>query len=178
MCDEGWQKSPFRENDVARLSAAEFQDLIHGLVEREGLAKLQEKLIRSHAVTSRRMVASPASLARTLHQLTLGLDRDCLPTQVVMALWEESLRGRLNEQAASDLEKLAERINGCLSSSGGIDPAKQSELEGALGEYRRMLSEAVGDSAARLTMLTRAVPAVAALLRASVRADAHADRQP
>jgi hypothetical protein len=150
---------------VARLSATEFRELIGELVDSEGLGKLQEKLIRSHAVISRRRLGSADALSRQLHQLTVGLDRECLPTQVVIALWEEFLRGKLAEESAAGLEQVAERINACLNADGSIDSAKQADILEALVEYRTTLAAMVGERAARLTMLTRAVPAVAALLR-------------
>ena len=150
---------------MARLSASEFRELIGELVDSEGLGKLQEKLIRSHALISRRRLGSIDSLARLLNQLTVGLDRECLPTQVVIALWEEFLRCKLTDESAAGLEEIAERINACLTPGGQIDPTKQEDLAQSLLKYRETLTTVVGESAARLTMLTRAVPPVAALLR-------------
>lgn len=152
---------------MARLSATEFRELIGELVEHEGLGKIQEKLVRSHAVISRRRFGSVDALARQLHQLTVGLERECLPTQVVVALWEELLRGKLTEESAAALEQVAERINACLIHDGSIDPEKQPALVDALVQYRATLATFVGERVACLTMLTRAVPAVAGLLRAN-----------
>jgi hypothetical protein len=157
----GWQKEA-----MARLSAAEFEELIGELANVEGLPKLQEKVRRSHAVVSRRRIGSVEALSRQLYQLTLGLDRDGLPSQVVLALWEDLLRRKLDEEAGKQLETLAEKINGCLSSGKDVDPARETELLAALGEYRQALAQHVGERAARLTMLTRAFPAVARLVRA------------
>ncbi|MGH7819217.1 MAG: hypothetical protein ACREQ9_05545 [Candidatus Binatia bacterium] len=150
---------------MARLSAAEFEELIGELANVEGLAKLQEKIRRSHAVVSRRNLGSVQTLARQLYQLTLGLDRDGLASQVVLALWEDFLKQKLDEDATKQLEALADKINGCLISGKDVDPARESELRTALAEYRADLAKHVGDAAARLTMLTRAYPAVARLVR-------------
>jgi hypothetical protein len=150
---------------VARLSATEFQTLIEELVQVEGMGKLQEKLLRTRALVSRRSFGNVQSLARQLYQLTLGLERDGLASQVVVALWEERLRDKLGEEARTRLEEIAEKINACLSGGKDVDPARESELRSALAEYRTALAEQVGDAAARLTMLTRAFPAVARLIR-------------
>lgn len=152
---------------MARLSASEFQELIVELVQVEGLGKLQEKLLRSQALVSRRRLGTVDSLARQLYQLTLGLDREGLATQVVIALWEDLLRRKLTEDAVKQLEDLAERINGCLVDGSDIDPSKEGELRAGLSEYRAALAEHVGETAARLTMLTRAFPAVARIVRES-----------
>lgn len=151
---------------MARLSADEFAELIGELANVEGLAKLQEKILRSRALVSRRRLGSVEALARQLYQLTLGLDRDSVASQVVLALWEDLLRRKLDEESGKQLETLAEKINGCLVSAGDVDPTREAELRAALGEYRTALAAHVGDAAARLTMLTRAYPAVAQLVRA------------
>ncbi len=150
---------------MARLSASEFQELIGALVESEGLGRFQEKLIRSQAVISRRRIASVEALARQLHQLTIGLDRECLPTQVVVALWEELLRKKLTDDSTKGLETVADEINACLTPAGAIEEEKREALRSALERYQGVLAGAVGSSAAKVTMLMRAVPAVASLLR-------------
>ena len=150
---------------MARLSPAEFRELIDELVKVDGVGKLQEKLLRSRALVSRRRLGSVDQLSRQLYQLTVGLDRDGLVSQVVVALWEERLRQGLDEQASKRLEEIGEKVNACLAGGHGIDPAKVTDLRSALAEYRRELAEHVGEVAARLTMLVRAFPAVARLLR-------------
>jgi hypothetical protein len=150
---------------VARLSASEFRELTEELILVEGIAKLQEKLLRSRVLVSRRRLGSAEALSRQLYQLTLGLDREGLASQVVLALWEERLRSKVSEEAAKQLEEIAEKINGCLAPGNMIDPAKEAGLRESIAEYRAALRSQVGDAAARLTMLTRAFPAVAALIR-------------
>jgi len=150
---------------VARLSATEFRELIDELVALEGLGKLQDKLLRSHAIVSRSRIGNAESLTRQLYQLTLGLEREGLPSQVVVALWEDLLSRKLDEEVGKELETIAERINACLGEGNEIDSAKEADLRTALGEYRSALATKVGATAARLTMLTRAFPAVAKILR-------------
>jgi hypothetical protein len=150
---------------VARLSPSEFRELIDELVKVDGVGKLQEKLLRSRALVSRRRLGSVDQLSRQLYQLTLGLDREGIVSQVVVALWEERLRQGLDEEASKRLEEIGEKVNACLAGGRELDPAKESDLRSALTEYRNALAEHVGDVAARLTMLVRAFPAVARLLR-------------
>ena len=150
---------------MARLSASEFRELIDELVKVEGLGKLQDKLLRSRALVSRRRVGNVDLLSRQLYQLTLGLDRDGLVSQVVVALWEERLRQGLDEEAAKRLEEIGEKVNACLAGGREVDPSKEGDLRAALAEYRGALAEHVGEVGARLTMLMRAFPSVARLLR-------------
>ena len=150
---------------MARLSAEEFRELIEELAAVEGLGKLQEKLLRSHAIVSRRRIGNTESLSRQLYQLTLGLEREGLPSQVVVALWEDLLSRKLDEEAGKQLEEIAERINACLAEGNEIDAAKEADLRAALADYRTALAAKLGDTAARLTMLTRAFPAVARMIR-------------
>jgi hypothetical protein len=147
------------------LSPSEFRELVGELVEVEGLGKLQEKLRRSRALVSRRRSGDVDALSRQLYQLSLGLDRDGLVSQVIVALWEERLREGLDEEASKRLEDIGEKINACLAGGRDVDPAREDELRSALAEYRGALAAHVGDGAARLTMLLRAFPAVARLLR-------------
>jgi hypothetical protein len=150
---------------MAQLSPEEFRELTNELVERHGLGRLQEKLLRSNVVVSRRRVATPEAISRALHALTAGLAREGLPSQIVLALWEEALHGKVDEESAKGLEELAERINACLDEALEVASDKEDELRTALEEYRRRLGERIGERAARLTMLTRAVPSVARRLR-------------
>jgi hypothetical protein len=150
---------------MAQLSPEEFRELTNELVERHGLGRLQEKLLRSNVVVSRRRVATPEAISRALHALTAGLAREGLPSQIVLALWEEALHGKVDEESAKGLEELAERINACLDEALEVASDKEDELRTALEEYRRRLGERIGERGARLTMLTRAVPSVARRLR-------------
>ncbi|MEA2626818.1 MAG: hypothetical protein QOD06_2863 [Candidatus Binatota bacterium] len=152
---------------MARLTLAEFGELVEELVEFHHLGMLREKLLRSNTVVSQRVLSSPTSIAHQLYQRTAGLGRDGLPTQVVLALWEELLGSKIDEESSKKLEEIADRINGCLTAAQDVDPAREQDLRSAIGDYRTTLAERAGDRASRLTMLTRAVPAVARVLRES-----------
>ncbi|MGH7805216.1 MAG: hypothetical protein ACREQJ_12790 [Candidatus Binatia bacterium] len=152
---------------MAQLSLDEFGELTQELVERHGLGRLQEKLLRSNVVVSRRRVATAEAIARALHSLTAGLAREGLASQIVLALWEEALGGKVDEESAKGLEELAEKINSCLDAELEVSSDREEELRAALADYHRRLGEKIGERAARLTMLTRAVPSVARRLRAS-----------
>jgi len=150
---------------VAQLSIEEFSGLMDELVARHGLSKLQGQLSRANVVVSKKMIATPAMITRTLFRLTAGLAREGLASQVVLALWEEALGGALDEETGRELEALAEKINACLAHDLEIAGGKDDEIRGALTEYRGRLAGRIGERAARLTMMTRAVPAVARILR-------------
>lgn len=151
---------------MARLTAAEFDDLIAELTAAQGLGKLQGKLLQSRAIVSRRRLGTTEALSRQLFQLTLGLDREGLVTQVVLALWEEHLSSKLDETITKELEALAETINACLSPRLEVDSAREGDLRAALEQYRSKLGGRVGERASYVTMLMRAVPAVAGRIRA------------
>lgn len=150
---------------MARLFPAEFDNLIGELIAAHTIGKLQDKLVRLHAVVSRRRLGSAAALSHQLYQLTLGLEREGLVSQVVLALWEEHLGSKLDETAAKDLEAIAEKINACLSLRMDVIAEHEQDLRAALQEYRSKLSGRVGVRAAHVTMLTRALPEVARRIR-------------
>jgi len=83
----------------------------------------------------------------------------------MVALWEDLLRRKLDEESGKRLEELAEKINVCLGTAHEVDPAREPELRTALDEYRGALTEKTGERVARLTMIMRAFPAVAHLVR-------------
>jgi hypothetical protein len=150
---------------VAQLTPDEFRELTAELVTRHGLRAVQERLAKTNVVVSRRGISSEAAIARTLYGLTAGLAREGVATHVVVSLWEEGLGAALDEQGGRALEDLASQINACLTPKFEEDPERAPELEAAIESYRGKLAERVGDGAARLTMLMRAVPAVARRVR-------------
>lgn len=152
---------------MAQLSIEEFQELTDELIARQGFAKLQSQLMRTNVVVSKKLLANPSAVTRTLHRLTAGLAREGMASQVLLALWEEALGGSLDKEMGRELETLAERINACLGGDLGILDGKSEEIRAALREYRDKLAARIGERAARLTMMTRAVPAVAQILRDS-----------
>jgi hypothetical protein len=150
---------------MARLTATEFEELVRVLASAEGLGRLQDKLLRTHALVSRRRLGSPEALARLLNQLTAGLEREHYVTRVVLALWEEEIGTKLEEAPAKELEAIAEEINGCLNDAREVAASREPDLRVALDRYRRLLAERIGESAARLTMIMRAYPSVARVVR-------------
>jgi hypothetical protein len=153
---------------MARLTPSEFEDMVACLVEGIGLAKLQERLIRTNALVSRRRLGSVSALSRQMHQLTFGLERDGLPSQVILALWEEHLGSRTSEAISNELDEIAARVNSCLDAEGNTQSGRHDELRVTLLDYQRVLVGAVGRKAALVAMLLRAVPDVARLLRSEL----------
>lgn len=159
---------------MARLNASEFEDLIGCLADELGVAKLQERLVRANALVSRRHSGSIGALARQLYQLTVGLEKDGVPSRVLMALWEEKLAAGSDEKTSEQLEEIAKSVNGCLDDGGHLLAGREDELRGALVSYREVLAGKVGERVAVLTMLLRAYPDVARILRAGLEAEATA----
>lgn len=156
---------------MAQLTPEEFRELTGELLARRGMRAVQERLAKSNVVVSRRGISSEAAMARTLYGLTAGLAREGAATHLVIAMWEEGLAAAIDDEAGRVLEDIAGRVNACLTP--GLDevPGREEELVRALESYRESLAARVGERAARLTMLMRAVPAVARRIR-SVRATA------
>ena len=82
-------------------------------------------------------------------------------------MWAEPIGGKLGEEGEKALEAIAEQINACLGERDAVAEGKDAELETLLKQYQQRLAEAVGADRARLDMLLKAVPAVAARLRAA-----------
>jgi hypothetical protein len=152
---------------MARLTPAELEEMVGTLVTEYGLGRVRERLQRLNVVVSSRHLGSAASLSRLLYPLTGGLGRDVPATRAVLALWEELLASRVDEEVARKLEELAQRINSCLDEKDEVIPERREELREAISSYRECLRSKVGDSMARLTMLSRAVPEVARWIRDS-----------
>ncbi len=152
---------------MAQLTQAEFQQAVALLASEMGLQRLRDRLVRLNAFVTRRKVASAQALADQLYLLSAGLRRQVPATYAFHALWGESLKSKLGDEGEKGLEKLAESVNACLSPEDEVLPDKATELDAALAEYERALSAAVGHDVARMDMLLKAVPVVAAKLRAS-----------
>ncbi len=152
---------------MAQLTQVEFQQAVTLLANEMGLQRLRDRLVRLNAFVTRRKVASAQALADQLYLLSAGLRRQVPATYAFHALWGESLKTKLGDEGEKGLEKLAESVNACLSPEDEILPDKATELDAALAEYERALSNAVGHEMARMDMLLKAVPAVAAKLRAT-----------
>jgi hypothetical protein len=150
---------------MAQVTQAEFQEAVALLANEMGLQRLRDRLVRLNAFVTRRRVASPKALADQLYLLSSGLRRQVPATSAFHTLWSESLSAKLGEEGEKNLEKLAEAINACLGSDEQILPDKVADLDTALAEYERALSDAVGHEMARMDMLLKAVPAIAQKLR-------------
>ncbi len=156
---------------MASLTPDEFHNTIYCLADDLGLQRLRDRLVRLNALVMRRRAASPEALADQLYMLTGGLRRQVPATVAVQSLWTEQVSQKLGEDGEKALEKVAEKINGCLGERDRIDADKEAELEKALHEYERRLAEAIGPQRARLDMLLKAVPSVASKLRTMPTAD-------
>jgi hypothetical protein len=157
---------------MAHLTADEFSLTIRILAEDLGLHRLRERLVKLNALVMRRRAASPEALAEQLYMLTGGLRRQVPATVALQGLWSERVSERLGEEGDKELEELAEKINGCLGDRDQIAADKETEIDDLLERYEERLARSIGGQRARLDMLLKAVPAVAAKLRARpVRAD-------
>ncbi len=152
---------------MAQLTQAEFQQAVTLLADEIGLQRLRDRLVRLNAFVTRRRVASPQALADQLYLLSAGLRRQVPATYAFHAVWAESLKAKLGDEGEKNLERLAEAVNVCLGPDDDIVPDKAAELDAALAAYERALSDVVGHAMARMDMLLKAVPAIAAKLRAA-----------
>jgi hypothetical protein len=151
---------------VAQLTPDEFHELTAEIVARHGLRAVQERLAKTNVIVSRRGISNETAIARTLYGLSAGLAREVAATHLVVSLWEEGLVSAIDDQRSRALEEIANQINTCLTPGFEEDPLRTHELDAAIQSYRAILAEIVGDAAARLTMLMRAVPVVARRIRA------------
>jgi hypothetical protein len=151
---------------MANLTPDEFAQVVRGLADDLGLQRLRDKLVRLNALVTRRRVASAEALADQLYMLTGGLRRQVAATIALQSLWAEQMNQALGEEGEKALEGLAEQINGCLGEHDRVAPEKEAELDGLLHQYEQRLAEKVGGERARIDMLLKAVPDVAARLRA------------
>ena len=150
---------------MAQLTTKEFDNLIATLASHFGFGKFHDRLIQTRALVSRKRPASVQTLANQLYQLTAGLRREHPARYAVEILWQESLGNRVNEEKNKELGAIAGRINACLTEQREVMAEKQAELLAALHEYYQTQRAAVGDQAAYLEMLMRAVPVVGQILR-------------
>ena len=150
---------------MAQLTAAEFTAAVTALAEHHGVERLRERLARMNAFTSRRGLNTATAIADRLNLLTGNLRRQVPATYAFSALWNEMVEGKVGEEGAKALEKLADEVNACLDEREGVVAGKEDALDAALAAYRSALAETVGEHVARLDMLLKAVPAVAERLR-------------
>jgi uncharacterized protein with von Willebrand factor type A (vWA) domain len=151
---------------MANLTPGEFARVVRGLADDLGLQRLRDKLVRLNALVTRRRATSAEALADQLYMLTGGLRRQVAATIALQSLWAEQMSQALGEEGEKALEGLAEQINACLGAHDHVEPEKAAELDGLLRQYEQRLAEKVGGERARIDMLLKAVPDVAARLRA------------
>lgn len=151
---------------MANLTPEEFARIVGCLADDLGLQRLRDKLVRLNALVTRRRATSAQGLADQLYMLTGGLRRQVPATLALQSLWAEHMNAKLGEDGEKALEEVADKINACLGARENIDPDKEAELDRLLGEYQQQLAEKVGPERARIDMLLKAVPVVAAKLRA------------
>lgn len=151
---------------MASLTPEEFAQTVRCLADDLGLQRLRDKLVRLGALVTRRHVATPEVLADQLYTLTGGLRRQVAATVALQSLWGEQMTQKVGEDGEKELEELAGKINACLGERDRINPEKETELDDLLRQYDRHLAEKIGPERARIDMLLKAVPSVAAKLRA------------
>jgi hypothetical protein len=151
---------------MAVLTQAEFGEFIRCLADDLGVQRLRDKLVAMRGLVTRRGAANAAAMTSQLWQLTGGLRRQVPASLALQGLWAEHVGGKLGEDGEKALEAIAEQINACLGEGDGVAAGKEAELDGLLGQYQGRLAEVVGAERARLDMLLKAVPGVAARLRA------------
>jgi hypothetical protein len=153
---------------MAHLTGDELTTAVTLLSEHFGFERLRDRLARMNAFTSRRGLNSPAALAGRLHLLTGGLRRQVTATYAFSAVWSEMVQARVGEAGERRLEALAEQVNACLTPEETVILGKEEDIDRALASYRQELAAGAGETVALLDMLLKAVPAVAARLRARV----------
>ena len=151
---------------MANLTPDEFSQAIGFLAEDIGLQRLRDRFVRLNALVTRRRASSAEALANQLYMLTGALRRQVPATVAFHSIWAEQVNEKLGEEGEKELEQLAEKVNGCLGERDKLAEGKEAELETALLEYEQRLAGTIGAGRARLDMLLKAVPDVAAKLRA------------
>lgn len=160
---------------MAVLSFEEFGQSIELLANEIGLQRLSDKFFRYRGLVTRRGFKNSAQLANQVYTLSAGLRRQVPANLAFQAIWAEYLGGKLGEEGAENLEKLADGVNACLDEHERIIPDKQADLDEALKAYEAALASVAGPEMARLDMLMKAVPDIAERLRSAPAAPAPAE---
>lgn len=151
---------------MANLSLDEFERCLGLLAEGGSPERLRDKLARINAFHSRRGMNSLRALAERLYSLSSGLRRDVPAARAFNALWAEHVGTKLTRKSGEKLDELADKVNENLHDDGTVKDGSDATLETAVNEYEELLARKVGGETARLDTLQKAVPAVAAMLRA------------
>jgi hypothetical protein len=150
---------------MATLTAAEFAQAVGELADHLGVERLRDRFAQMGAFTSRRGLNSAGALAERLYRLSGGLRLKVAATYAFTSLWSDMLHERLGEDGEKKLEALAEEVNRCLGEGDEVIAGKEAELDRALAAYREAVAGVAGAAVAKLDMLLKAVPAVAARVR-------------
>ena len=150
---------------MANLTQKEFVQAVELLAEDLGLQRLRDRFVRLNALVTRRKMRSADQLADQLYLLTGGLRRQVPATIAFQSIWTDHVNEKLGEEGEKALEEDAEKVNACLGEKDRLLPDKEAELDEALRRYAERLAQSVGFERARLDMLLKAVPDVAAKLR-------------
>jgi hypothetical protein len=151
---------------MAQLNNQEFTDLIVLLAEHLRFERLHEHLLKANALVSRKRPPTVQALAGQLYQLSAGLRRPHPARYAIEILWQEMVSELVNDEQASTLQTLADRINACLTERLEIIPEKGPELIAALGAYHQALAALTTEQIASLELLLRASKDVAQFFRA------------
>lgn len=151
---------------MAQITTDEFALAVERLADHYGIGRLRDKLATLGAFSNRKGLTTAKALADRLHHLSGGLRLRVAATYAFTALWNEMLAGKLGgEDAEHELERIADRVNACLTEGERIADGMERELDQALADYRAVVARAVGGEVAQIDMLLKSVPAVAERIR-------------
>ncbi len=153
---------------MASLTTAEFTDAVSALADHFGVERLRDKLATTGAFQSRKGLTSATAIAERLHRLSGGLRLPVAATYAFSHVWGQMLSEKLaGGDDEKTIETLAEKVNACLDEKEHVAPGREADLDAALGEYREVVTKALGQKVAHYDMLLKSVPAVADRVRAT-----------
>jgi len=151
---------------MANLSLDEFERCISQLADGGAPERLRDRLARLNAFHSRRGLNSLRAITERVYMLSSGLRRDVPAARAFHALWAEHVGTKLTRKTGEQLDELADKVNDNLHDDGAVKEGHDDKLKAAVDQYEELLARKVGGETARLDTLQKAVPAVAAMLRA------------
>lgn len=160
---------------MANLSLDEFERCLAQLADGGTPDRLRERLARLNAFHSRRGLTSLRAISERLYTLSSGLRRDVPAARAFHALWAEHVGTKLGRRTGEKLDQLADKVNENLHDDGTVKEGHEEKLAAAVDAYEELLARKVGGETARLDTLQKAVPVVAAMLRAKTVLDVPLD---
>ncbi|MEW6269916.1 MAG: hypothetical protein AB1689_11540 [Thermodesulfobacteriota bacterium] len=151
---------------MANLTLDEFERCLTVLAEGGTPERLRDRLARLNAFHSRRGLSSLRAISERVYTLSSGLRRDVPANRAFQALWTEHVGTKLTRKVGEKLDELADKVNEHLQDDGSVKEGAEEQLAKAVDEYEDVLARKVGGETARLDTLQKAVPTVAAMLRA------------